>query len=526
MRFLDEVLVVTTPNDLRTKKVVESVKNARWFETDAFYRWDAQFNKSLAIEEGFDELGREGFILIFDADTLFPDNLDLSGIQEGKIYSCPRVILEDAKSWTPEYDWSDGKIQHDIPCPGYFQLFHAGDPVIKELPWYDVRFVHAGGGDGYFQTRWADKDKVILPHKVLHLGPRDTNWFGRVSKRIDDKQIDGNPTARHNDMEAYLKFKGWCGRPASGKFFQECVDIPTNTELRIPKRIGFFWSGGPLSWARYMTVKSCRKLSPDWEVEFYVSKKSLNVKLWPGNQSADYLEYKGENYLDLLQELDIKVYEWEPEFNVSNRTPVQQADLFKAWFLYERGGIYSDLDILYVSSLNACTKQVEGMDLALCVHKDKIFTGFMGAAPQTDAARYILQNASACTGVEFGVVAESFFEDLLTIDLPVSRRDKRKVAKLSTKDLIGKLNDKFKNTVAGSWYNAIATPWTEDVATNIFEKNHQNLPTPSIGIHWLGSDVKSQFYNNILNHDTYYQYVSTFTNFARKVEEAPDVSYL
>jgi len=178
-RHFEEVLVVSTPQDTATASTVNSVPNAKLYCTEAFTRYGAKFNKGLALEEGFDALGRDGWICIHDADIVLPDVWDgVEGITPGKLYSAPRRICTDPKAFRPQ-PWATFPPTRDIVFPGYFQLFHANDLALLPLPWYDVTFKHAGGGDGFFQSRWPKERKVRLPFDVLHLGPRDTNWFGR-----------------------------------------------------------------------------------------------------------------------------------------------------------------------------------------------------------------------------------------------------------------------------------------------------------------------------------------------------------
>ena len=207
-RHLTEVVVVTTPEDIRTQQVVAKVPNARCFFTDAFTRFGAKFNKGLAMNEGFEELGRDGWICIFDADTLFPDKMELDSCTMGKLYGPRRRILADPKQWREDLNWESLPISNDRAWPGYFQLFYASDPTIRELPWYAEEFNHAGGGDGYFENRWDLSNKVRLPFYVLHLGKRDANWFGRATERIDGEVIEGQEANRQKMLD-YLDYKGW-----------------------------------------------------------------------------------------------------------------------------------------------------------------------------------------------------------------------------------------------------------------------------------------------------------------------------
>lgn len=230
MRFLRECVVVTSPTDEETKQVCSGVPGVTVFETDAFTRYGARFNKGLALEESWDRHGRHGWILIWDADTLLPDDFEdhvkVSELNIGTLYGADRVILKDPSQWTPEFDWACARRTIDRCFPGFFQLFEASDPHIAKLPWYDVTFKHAGGGDGYFESRWpwTAKHRFPPPFRVLHLGERDTNWFGRVSKRADGKPIEG-ADERRQEMEAFLGAKGW-GRRWNGKTIDDHVQIP------------------------------------------------------------------------------------------------------------------------------------------------------------------------------------------------------------------------------------------------------------------------------------------------------------
>lgn len=227
MRHLTECVVVTSPTDQKTKDVCRDIPGVRVYETDAFYRFGAKFNKGLAMEEGFDILGREGWILIWDADTLLPDDISYN-YQPGNLYNAHRLILSNPKNWTPEYDWNRAPLSNDREFPGYFQLFHASDAQISQHPWYDVTFAHAGGCDGYFQTRWAPCRKIRLPFKVLHLGPRDANWFGRATERVDNTPVE-EAAIHKQEMQKFLAFKGW-GRPINTPFdessYSEKVAVP------------------------------------------------------------------------------------------------------------------------------------------------------------------------------------------------------------------------------------------------------------------------------------------------------------
>ena len=194
-RHFGEVLVVTSPNDDDVRRVVASVPNARVFATDAFTRHGAAFNKGLAMEEGFSELGRHGVICIHDADILFPATLPLERIVPGRLYGMRRRILTDPAKWSDSLDWRLCPMHRDGGPIGFAQVFHAAD-IAAVHPWYDVTFAHGGGGDAFFMGHWPREKWCVLPVDVLHLGPPDRHWFGTSPEAVDT-------------MAAFVVRNGW-----------------------------------------------------------------------------------------------------------------------------------------------------------------------------------------------------------------------------------------------------------------------------------------------------------------------------
>lgn len=176
MRHLSECLVVT---DAATEPLLPRVPGVRCHVTDAFTRYGARFNKGLAMEEGFDALGRDGWLLIHDADILFPDAMPLDHLRRDCLHGGRRRILKDLEAWTPDLDWRTLPRHVDGGPIGFFQLFAADADSLKgKRPWYDVSFGHAGGCDAYFLDHWPSALRKMPPVEVLHLGPVDTHWFG------------------------------------------------------------------------------------------------------------------------------------------------------------------------------------------------------------------------------------------------------------------------------------------------------------------------------------------------------------
>ena len=179
----DKVLVVTAPQDRKTEAVVASVENAERWPTNAFYRDGCHFNKGAAIEEGFDVLGREGWICVIDADVVMPHTIGWPVMVCGFLYVPHRRMCPNIGPW--DANWTVYPTTRDRDHAGFCQFFHADDPALREKPWYGVRWIHAGGCDSDFQGKWPPDHRVWLPFDVLHLGMERVNWCGRVTPRSD-----------------------------------------------------------------------------------------------------------------------------------------------------------------------------------------------------------------------------------------------------------------------------------------------------------------------------------------------------
>jgi len=208
-RYFSRIVVVTTAADTATREVCEPFGNVTVFATDAFYRNGAVFNKGLAIEEGFDVLGRSGWILVTDADIVIPpefvDNLEL--VEKGFLYGARRQLLADP---TKLHTLSRKELDELPRIPGhdpygYFQLFHADDPCLESRPWYPVDWLHAGGCDNDFQRKWPRQGKQWLPMSVIHLGEDGKNWCGRVTPSVDDGRVPDAAAFRSDALQGFLR---------------------------------------------------------------------------------------------------------------------------------------------------------------------------------------------------------------------------------------------------------------------------------------------------------------------------------
>jgi hypothetical protein len=197
-RHFDRVMVVTDRDRAHRDADIAQANHCEVYRTDSFYDGCAAFNKWVALEQGLDALGREGWLCLMDADVLWPQSLPkleqgwgTCDVVPGCLYSPRRRMMLDPQvcvngAIPPEGTWGQFPLHpHQNAFAGYSQIFHASDPHLPAPPWHQVDWIHAGGADSYFHRLWPMSCKVRPPFEVLHLGPANQNWFGRSTPYLD-----------------------------------------------------------------------------------------------------------------------------------------------------------------------------------------------------------------------------------------------------------------------------------------------------------------------------------------------------
>lgn len=179
----DRFLVVTHPDDHPTIDAAERC-DAEVLLTTVFYEKGAAFNKWAALEAGIEWAGRKGWMVVMDADIMMPVSPPAWNPKPGNLYTPKRRILKELEYIPAEPYWPRQKVIHEEHA-GYFQMFHADDPVLISKPWFPSNFAWAGTADTLFQQRWAESRKLRPPFEVLHLGEVHQNWAGRITPFID-----------------------------------------------------------------------------------------------------------------------------------------------------------------------------------------------------------------------------------------------------------------------------------------------------------------------------------------------------
>jgi len=288
----------------------------------------------------------------------------------------------------------------------------------------------------------------------------------------------------------------------------------------IPKHMTFFWANEEMSWMRFMTLYSFRKLNPDWKMTLFLSRPNeITTKVWADTPIQDFHNFSGRDYFRSLLDLDIHICNWEFE----NRGRVtsdtvgasHKSNFFKWQWMAKEGGFYSDLDILYVRPFDDFYQKCKDFDTVIC-HHGYFSIGLLGSSGNNN----LFKNVYDYTFKNYGSSAYQSAGVLSIYSLCGRFVEDNNFSNNYTKWPRG-LAILVRHYKKMSFYNIpieVVYPWLFDQMEHVFEEEYTSIPDECIGIHWYAGSELGQKYNNLLNEENYKEYSSTFTYFAREVK--------
>lgn len=120
----------------------------------------------------------------------------------------------------------------------------------------------------------------------------------------------------------------------------------------IPKIVHFYWGNEKLSYLRYISIYSFRKLNPDWKIKIHVpATVSSTDPTWHSNEQKN--ESIETDYFEKLNDLQVIINRLPPFSNFDNDAhEVHKSDFFRWTILQTEGGVWSDFDIVYVHPMD------------------------------------------------------------------------------------------------------------------------------------------------------------------------------
>lgn len=279
----------------------------------------------------------------------------------------------------------------------------------------------------------------------------------------------------------------------------------------IPKRMYFYWGGSAMSWMRYMTLYSFRKMNPGWEMVLCVSNNEIDSWVLPEKQ--DFLNYNGVDYFDRIPELNVTLENvqfpdgFKDKFKVIS--PIHESDLYRYYKLYNDGGFYSDMDVLYFRSMDSVYNKISlyKSNTVLYQCTGYVAIGFLGAAKGNLFYKDLMMSAPNMHNYNayqsYGVELIYKFFGISGNNLLISDRIEKKYSE-------SKVYVIPKPLVYQYDWTAIEYTYKAPLGITSFDIN-------SIGYHWYAGNPISQEFNNLLNENNYTDYKVTFSEIVKEI---------
>ena len=247
----------------------------------------------------------------------------------------------------------------------------------------------------------------------------------------------------------------------------------------IPKIVFTYWEGDQLSELHYLTIYSLHKYNPELDIIIYTDEKPKNI-LREWNTHEHSIDIQKKIPLSNLAEVNPKKIRLIPinfqkEYDFDNNISIIfKADFTRIAKLYEHGGIWFDMDILFVKPIPDFFFQ-EDNEAFIFIYSEVIPTGFLSSISKS---KYL----------------EKLYKGSLEIIKNKRLNDYQKIGPIIWTEEYKILDKKEKIKILD---NNLVYPFLWKQLDNLFQKTNSILPENTFGIHWYnGAPETKNFINN------------------------------
>lgn len=256
----------------------------------------------------------------------------------------------------------------------------------------------------------------------------------------------------------------------------------------IPRIAHFYWGADTLPLLRFATLWSFREYNPDWQIILYQPLRLTKEKTWRTAEQKDGFE-EGQDWSHKLDEIRVtrKIVTMKDFRFTDTASEVTKSDLLRWHLLAEQGGLWSDMDILYVKPISAFLTQPES-DTYVC-HTNPPSRGRRGAH------RYHYHSI----GFLLSSGNNPFYRRLSQVAVDhYCPRDYQSLGSL----LIGSYYppERISKAVVNIPMEVVY-PYDSLHIPAIFGESTEALPQESIGLHWYGGHRLSSEFQRQLEYN-------------------------
>ena len=250
----------------------------------------------------------------------------------------------------------------------------------------------------------------------------------------------------------------------------------------IPKIVFTYWEGDQLSQLHYLTIYSLHKYNPNLDIIIYTDENPKNIlRAWNSHEHSIDIHKK----IPISKLIDInpnKIFlqpiNFQKDYNFDNNISIIfKADFTRIAKLYEHGGIWFDMDILFTKPIPDFFFE-ENIESYIFIYSSVIATGFLASIPKSN-------------------FLENLYNSSLQIINDKRLNDYQKIGPIIWSQEYNKLkrNRKTKIKILD---NNLIYPFIWNQLDFLFQKSNIILPLITFGIHWYnGSPITKEFINKL-----------------------------
>lgn len=207
-----------------------------------------------------------------------------------------------------------------------------------------------GGFDEKFAEGYCfDDDELLLSIKYnlqldIKIVHPDENCF--VINQFNEKNIPFNIESVEDTNPIKIK---WL---KNKQLFEEMKNYHESKQFNYPKLLHLYWDGSPLSFLNLITILSFNEYHKFWKINVFIPTNRNEKITWSGNEQK--IRYNGRCYFHKLYNIPnvlIHNISLEKIGFYNDASEVIKSDYFRYYILSKHGGIWSDFDIIYTSSV-------------------------------------------------------------------------------------------------------------------------------------------------------------------------------
>lgn len=131
----------------------------------------------------------------------------------------------------------------------------------------------------------------------------------------------------------------------------------------------FFWgSNKKMPYFNFLSIETFKKFHKDWKIILHTSiGGDLDRPSWRTWEQQHY--YDGKDYFKEAKKIcdEFVVFDYEKIGFSNNIHPVHKADILRQFLMYEVGGLWSDMDVLWLNNFEKIG--LDDVDITVVVHQ-------------------------------------------------------------------------------------------------------------------------------------------------------------